>query len=287
MSEKHIPFSKRNGYVPMKPEFQPGVIPKTVRVWFWNFLIKANQIGVYADSSRRGKATLSYHLWEHFFGGRIDQFDDKALWRNIELIVMRGTVSHQIIDLIEKVIFFTDLADPMLALKGYQELEKILEEENTSYRVIDGMVVEVGSSAEAATIDEACKCPFEAPRKHIQAALKALKGSGDDDSIRTSIKESISAVEAAFEELVGNRCGSIDAYLKEAEKRKLSIELHPCFQKGLGNFYSYTSDARGIRHALNEDGAAPTRNDALFMVTICSAAVSMMLRAKAAPLRHK
>lgn len=267
--------------------FQPGVVPQKIRVWFWNFLIKANQTGVYTDPSRRGKAPLLYHLWEHYFVGRIDQYAEKVLRRNIEMIVMRSEVSHQVIDLIEKVVFDTELTDPVLTLKGHKELEKILEEENTSYRVIDGMVVEVGSAAEAAAIDEACKCPFEAPRKHIQAALKALKGSGDDDSIRTSIKESISAVEAAFEELVGTRCGSIDAYLKEAEKRKLSIELHPCFQKGLGNFYSYTSDARGIRHALNEDGAAPTRNDALFMVTICSAAVSMMLRAKAAPLRRK
>lgn len=271
----------------MIPEFQPGVIPQKVRVWFFNFLIKANQIGVSTEPSHRGKASLLYHLWEHYFGGRIDQYDEKLLWRNVEMLVMRGEASHQVMDLIEKVVFNTDLADPMLIVKGYRELELILEDENTSYRVVDGMIVEVGSSAESAAIDDACKCPFEAPRKHIHAALKALKESGDDDSIRTSVKESISAVEAAFEELVGARCGSIDAYLKEAEKRKLSIELHPCFQKGLGNFYSYTSDARGIRHALNEDGAAPTRNDALFMATICSAAVSMMLRAKAAPLRHK
>lgn len=280
MSEKRIPFSKRNGYVPMVPAFQPGVVPQKVRIWFWNYLIKANQVGVFTDTTLRERTSLSYYLWEQFFGGRIDQFDDRKLWQTLDTIVHKGQVSYQIIDLIEKVIFDTHLTDSMLTVKGFLELETILEAENTSYRVIDGMVVEVGSSAEAAAIDEACKCPFEAPRKHIQAALKSLKAS-DDDSIRTSIKESISAVEAAFEELVGKRFGSIDAYLKEAERRKISIELHPCFQKGLGNFYSWTSDAKGIRHALNEDGAAPTRNDALFMVTVCSAAVSMMLRAKA------
>lgn len=281
MNKKWLPFSKRNGYVPIIPAFQSGVIPQKVRTWFWNFLIKANQVGVFTDHTHREKTSLSYHLWEHFFEERIDHFDQKKLWQVLDKLVHKEDVSHQVIDLIEKVIFRTELTDSMLILKGYQELETILEDENTSYRVVDGMVVEVGSSAEAAAIQEACGCPFDAPKKHIHAALKALK-DGEDDAIRTSIKESISAVEAALEELVGVRCKSIDAYLKEAEKRKINIELHACFQKGLGNFYSYTSDANGIRHALNEDGAVPTRNDALFMVTICSAAVSMLLRAKAA-----
>ncbi len=281
MSEKRVPFSKRNGFVPAVPTFQPGVIPPKVRVWFWNFLIKANRAGTFTDTSRRAKTSLSYHLWEHFFGGRIDQFNDKTSQQILENVVLKEAPTFHLIDLMEKVVFETDLADPMLTIIGYQELESILEAENTSYRVVDGMIIEVGSSAEAASIEEACNCPFEAPRKHIQAALKALKGTSDDDSVRSSIKESISAVEAAFEELIGTRCKSIDAYLKEAEKRKIDIELHPCFQKGLGNFYSYTSDAKGIRHALNEGGDAPRRNDALFMVTICSAAVSMLLRAKA------
>ena len=225
MNDKKIPFSKRYGYVPFIPAFQPGVIPQNVRIWFWNFLLKTRKTNSVVILNRNQTSSLSHYLWEDFFKDRLDKFNENTLWSNLENLVLKSEVSHQFIDLVEKVILDTNFTDPLTSVRAYHELEEILVAENTSYRVVNGMVVEVGSSVEADAVVEACKCPFESPKKHIHAALKSLKGT-DDDSIRTSIKESISAVEAAFEELVGSRCSSIDGYLKEAEKQKIPIELH-------------------------------------------------------------
>jgi hypothetical protein len=54
------------------------------------------------------------------------------------------------------------------------------------------------------------------------------------------------------------------------------VDIHPRLKAGLHNLYGYTSDADGIRHALKD---APTVDyeDAMFMLTACSAYVSYLL----------
>ena len=269
----------------MIPEFQPGVIPKTVRVWFWNYLHKAATHGFHGEEwSSAGQLYSAFcvKIWCDHFKLRMDLYSTSKFKDAVTTFVLDERFpAHFTIDFIEEILAGGHFQNEAFTLSGIEGFKENLERENAPFRFINGQVVEINSSHEAYAIEQACECPFAAPQNHIKAALRLLK---EDDAAawRNSIKESIAAVESAFEELVGHRENSIGAYLKEAKKLRLDLELHPCFQKGLASFYDWTSSDQGIRHPLDEDARIPTKNDATFMLVVCSAAVNMLLRSKAA-----
>ena len=53
------------------------------------------------------------------------------------------------------------------------------------------------------------------------------------------------------------------------------IKLHSAFRGALEKMYGYTSDARGIRHALREEPTLDS-DDARFMLVSCSAFVNYL-----------
>lgn len=283
--EKRLPFSKRNGYVPVVPEFASGILPVNVRTWFWNYLHKAATYGFHGEewaSAGQLYSDFCVKIWCDYLKQRMDLYTPSKYKEVVSNLVLNERVPvHITIDFIEEIFAGRHFQNEAFTILGIEEFKDNLERENAPFRYIDGQVVEINSSHEAYAVEQACECPFAAPQNHIKAALRFLK---EDDAAawRNSIKESIAAVESAFEELVGHRENSVGAYLKAAEKLKLAIELHACFQQGLASFYNWTSSDQGIRHPLDEDARVPTKNDATFMLVVCSAAVNMLLRSKAA-----
>jgi hypothetical protein len=59
--------------------------------------------------------------------------------------------------------------------------------------------------------------------------------------------------------------------------------LHPILKEALSKLYGYTSDESGIRHALIDHSAA-TKDDAVFMLSVCSAYINYLI-AKSASRR--
>jgi hypothetical protein len=65
-----------------------------------------------------------------------------------------------------------------------------------------------------------------------------------------------------------------DALNKIKERHK----IHPSLEAGFIKIYSYTSDEKGIRHALIEEPEANVdETDALFMFSACVAFVSYLI----------
>ena len=95
---------------------------------------------------------------------------------------------------------------------------------------------------------------------------------------RNSIKESISAVEAACQIITGDQKATLGQAVKKLEGS--GVELHPAFRDALSKMYGYTNDASGIRHALLDESTLDA-DDARFMLVTCSAFVNY-LKAKAA-----
>ena len=94
---------------------------------------------------------------------------------------------------------------------------------------------------------------------------------------RNSIKESISAVEAACRVLAGKPKAQLTDLLR---KVKDTVGLHPALEKAFVSMYGYTSDEQGVRHSLLDESNL-TFEDAKFMLVSCAAFVNY-LRAKAA-----
>lgn len=279
MTEKRRSFSQRVGIKPIFPEFRPGELNVETRTRLWNhFLIIIEALSrSEQENYRRADTLLLREIWTEHFKQRLDQFNQK---KTVDLICdcllnPRNDPSLTL-DLLEYIIHDSSLGEVLKKITEDQII-LILEEENASYRLYPSGFIPIASEIETKSLSDALYLPESAVTTHLKAAAAFLR-SKDESHIRNSIKESISAVLAAFYLISKERRNSIDEYLKLCEKRRLKIQLHRCFQLGFAKFYSWTSGEQGIRHEILEGETPPSYADAQFMLHVCAAAVNMLLR---------
>ena len=149
---------------------------------------------------------------------------------------------------------------------------RVLEEENSAYRLVGGYITEITSEEEISEIEEALAAPYEGVRIHLQSALEKLSDKTNRD-YRNSIKESISAVESLAQEITGNPKATLGQALKVIESQ---APLHGALRTAFEKLYGYTNDASGIRHALSEESDIDF-HDAKFMLVSCSAFTNYLI----------
>lgn len=150
-------------------------------------------------------------------------------------------------------------------------LNRVLAEEMSGYRFVDGVLCQISDPEEIAEVERAIGSSEGIPgvRLHIDTALSLMKPG--HPNYRNSVKESISAVEAACAHLLGQK-GTLDELLK---KLYAKIDIHRALQGGFGKLYGWTSDAGGIRHALLDQSAVEAE-DARYMLVACSAFINYL-----------
>lgn len=121
---------------------------------------------------------------------------------------------------------------------------KALERELAAYRLIGGQIAAVTSPQELEALDEALALdgPFANAQMHV-ASARAHLSSRQNLDYRNSIKESISAVEAAAALITGKPGATLGAALATLEKAR---KLHDSLKAAFSALYGYTSDANGI-----------------------------------------
>jgi hypothetical protein len=92
---------------------------------------------------------------------------------------------------------------------------------------------------------------------------------------RASIKESVSAVEAALQHLTNNPSATLNAGLAAFEARY--GPFHPSLRQGLVKLYGYVTDERGVQPALVDEPIFVSSDDARFMLVSCSAFTNYLL----------
>ncbi|PYV16609.1 MAG: hypothetical protein DMG21_11065 [Acidobacteria bacterium] len=154
----------------------------------------------------------------------------------------------------------------------------LFEREVSGYRFVDGKVAPITSQEEVGEVEEAANVAgrMKPGAVHFQRALELLADRKSPD-YRYSVKESISAVEAACRVLAGKPKAQLTDLLR---KVKDTVGLHPALEKAFVSMYGYTSDEQGVRHSLLDESNL-TFEDAKFMLVSCAAFVNY-LRAKAA-----
>ena len=155
----------------------------------------------------------------------------------------------------------------------HQAMNHALERELAAYRLVGGKFAQITQEQEIASI-EAALAADNAPgaRNHLATALSLLSDRKAPD-YRNSIKESISAVESVARFSTGNEKATLEQALKRLET---AGHIHPALRGAFSKLYGYTSDERGIRHAMLEDPNL-TAADAKFFLIACSAFVSYVL----------
>lgn len=153
-----------------------------------------------------------------------------------------------------------------------EELNDVLEQELSGYRFVNGICTDITAPEEIEMLEAALNDNiFPGVRKHLRKALELLSNK-DNPDYSNSIKESISAVESLCQIITGKPKATLPDALKAL---KNGDKIHPALLQGFINIYGYTSDADGIRHALNEVSDL-NANDAKFFLLSCTSFINYL-----------
>lgn len=106
---------------------------------------------------------------------------------------------------------------------------------------------------------------------HLRRAGEQIR----DRNWAGSVRESIHAVESVAKRVAPGDAGTLGKALAALERQE---GLHAALKRGFGALYGYTSDERGIRHALLEDESNVTQDEAIYMIGACAAFCSYLWR---------
>lgn len=269
-------FSKRYGYVPLESAFQRESVDNELRTMLWNvlniFIWKR-----YAEGYQvRGRITkdidaLVSRLWLHFFNRDIDVLPsfmgshyEEGAYDQLKSFFM-SCVWYQVYDFIEAIA--KDDGN-LISEDGRKAINSVLERQNAAYRLVNNQFVEITDKNEIQAIELALSSSETPVQTHLNAALRMLSDKEAPD-YRNSVKESISAVEAVCRLITSDDSATLGTALKRINT------LHPAMSKAFNNLYGYSSDAPGVRHALNDQDSV-SYADAKFMLVACSAFISYL-----------
>jgi hypothetical protein len=269
-------FSQRYGYTSAKRVFQREEVSSELRVALWNTLSlciwdrwEVFDYG-WSEQSTRINALLK-RIWIHHLNADLDQLsplhyrDSRPGTYDVLKRHFMSAKWYQVLDFVE---FLVQDSDSFITNDVTRVLNQTLEKENSSYRIVAREVTEITDQNQIAAIEMGLEASPPPVKAHIATALAMLSDRTEPD-FRNSIKESISAVEAACREVANLPKATLGDALKELP------DIHPALQKAFSNLYGYTNDADGIRHALLSEPNLK-KEDATFMLVVCSAFIGYL-----------
>jgi len=271
-----LKFSQRYGYSPIERAFQRESIDQDLRITLWNILKltiwdRFDQENLRYDQTSRKIQQLVNQLWFYHFNKDIDQLpkirsrygsDDAYSFMKDHFFKCKW---FEVYDFIQEI-----LQDPgnLLDDDSRNWINSSLENHNAAYRIVGDEITEITDKNEIVAIEEALRESDLPAKQHLETALRMLSDKAKPD-YRNSIKESISAVEAACRLVTDNPSATLGDALKRVKN------LHPAMLGAFSKLYGYTNDASGIRHSLI-DQSPSTYGDAKFMIVACSAFISYL-----------
>ena len=277
-------FSDRNGIKPLNREIQLTDFDKHTRARIINSIVHLYEdfYGIYRWSEEPKQGFCRYVLQEIY--SRPLKIDEK--YRDNEIFdIMKDTIMndeyHNVLTVLEAIANY--LVKNFIhshyrseCLKIYDNLNNIFQQEYVGYRFIGENISPISDKIEVESVNVAVNNKFKSVREHISKA-NALLSDRKKPDYENSIKESISAVEAMCQEILGTKGGgaTLGKMLKKLEDN--GIEIHSALKDAFNKLYGYTSDANGIRHAGDIGGSSSTFEEAKFMLVSCSAFVNYLM----------
>jgi hypothetical protein len=262
-------FAERYGYRPIRDSIQRESMDGPLRNALWDAFNSA--VLSHTNSFKLTKnqdaelVKLMSRLWNGFFKQPTDTIPDGWSTCVEELRNYFMTCAwYDAYSFLEFVVQNSSYGATLKKLAG-----TFMKREMSAYRFVNDEIVEITNEVEIAAIESATTSSARSVATHLSSALALLSDRQSPD-YRNSVKESISAVEAAAQILTGDKSATLGKALKS-----LPQPLHPAFEAGLTKLYGYTSDANGVRHALSADSTIDAA-EARFMLIACSAFVNLL-----------
>lgn len=275
-------FSNRNGYSTRPKLAQIEYVSPELKIGLWNAMTVV-VFETYTPPFYRGPGSGNYiagsnfevmarKIWAFYFKRNLE--DMNPFWPSY-LTMLRnyflGSAEwYEIFDFVEYFSSVVSIDDSNALVSAWNIC---FEEDNSAYRIIDKMVVEITSQVEIDEVERSLEFSdgYSEVKVHLAQAVSLLSDRKQPD-YRNSIKESISAVESLCIFVVGKK-GTLGQLLKYVEGEK---GLHPSLRTAFSSLYGYTSDADGIRHALQTQSVL-SKSDARFMLVVCSAFINYVI----------
>ena len=282
-------FSDRNGIKPENIEIQLKDFDKRTRVQLQNMINN-----MYAKTYNYGLNEWDSEIQEFFryvLGDIYAEPTDvqKRYYATDIFLIINNTINKdsydEVLTVIEALVQYWDSymqkwrPDYYIEYYGYvdsslyEEANEVFEKEYIGYRFIDEKITPISDKYEVAAVNEALQNVYQPVREHISKA-NSLLADRENPDYENSIKESISAVEAICEIIVGES-GTLGKLLTKLEQK--GVYIHSALQLAYKNLYGYTSDASGIRHAKDLGGKDSTFEEAKYMLVACSAFVNYLI----------
>ncbi len=271
-------FSQRIGQKGVRTQLQTESIDKILRTRLWN-AIYTDFVTVmdaqYALNYGMG-IPVKFVIFAERFWCDILQYPIDTLPHSYDTFksYLRSWVFDrrwfEVYDLLETLI---KVKSPLNKNRFINEVNQVLEEEKSGYRIIGKEVVPIVNDKELSEVESALKISenlrLEGVNLHLRSALDKLSDRKNPD-YRNSIKESISAVESLARIITKNPKATLGSALDKMP------DLHQALRQGISNIYGYASDEGGIRHALTETSKTDFE-DAKYLFVMCSALINYLI----------
>ena len=266
-------FSERYKLAPEK-EIQLDTIDVELFNRLWN-VFYSREYEYETWTFDRGRIDIAEILLDSF--GCTYNFPSDAYERNKNIKMLRNYLLkaewYCVYDFVER--YVDHLADKTYKKIIEKEINFILEQEKSGYRMVKGLITPISNSSEIESIKNAMSTRFMPVNTHFEKALKLYSDRKSPD-YENSIKESISAVEAICCIITGvtGAQATLGAALKQIENK--GVHIHGAMKNAFSSLYGYTSDENGIRHGGVDFQNAPAE-DAKYMLVSCSAFVNYLI----------
>lgn len=240
-------FSQRYGHSPFENAFQRESIDSALRTKLWNILKVA--IWDHYDFHNRSYDDVTKRidymvrrLWFNYFNRDLDRLPDfyepygnKGAYDTLKEYFL-NCQWFEIYDLLETI---ANDQSKLISDETRKWINNTLEEHNAAYRFVGTEIAEITDKNEIQAIEAALTTADTPVRTHLDAALRMLSDKEAPD-YRNSVKESISAVEAACRLVTGNTSATLGDALKRVQN------LHPAMSRAFSQLYGYQTMLLGF-----------------------------------------
>lgn len=268
-------FSERQGFVKVKDAIQNESMDSKLKADLYNYLhtrldiIVQGLFAQYGYSHADPEEQLLEKIATDFFH-EPDYRKEDSVPRLLQRVF--GMKFYETYDFLEFCVQKLFNSDPF---NDIDEINHILSENNSGYRFINNQLEPVSSKIDTNNLESSLKVSID--EGHLQRALNEL-GKRKDANTNTILKESIDAVEIATRTVTttlftGKPDDTLGASIKILTKNHF-MEDHKAYLEAMSKLYGYASDG-GIRHPKQRDHV-PDQAEAVFMLEICSAFISLL-----------
>lgn len=274
-------FAERLGYTKPNVDLAEDDMPTTLKAGLWDCM-SLYCFPVVSETDLLGRVVGYDHnfqnvcriIWFHFFRKSVDERpnDPRQAYAEIKQFFFNSRFydSYGLLEFLAR--------EPSIGSHQFTSLcNQVFERERAAFRFAEDTLVKITDATELEEVENAIvQEDAISVGKHIRRAAELYSQSPEPD-YRNSIKESISAVEAAVSYVIGRKTYGIAKPLREVAKE---FPLHPALISAFEKLYAFSSDSSGIRHALMDEDAL-YQEDAKYMLVSCSAFANYLIAAKA------